>query len=70
MHIIRSGCEIGYLSLREDHRLRVFENRALKRILGLRRKKQKDEEEGNEVKCRTHEEGENFSSEARKVEGM
>jgi hypothetical protein len=31
------GCETWYLTLREDHRLRVFENRVLRRIFGLKR---------------------------------
>ena len=31
------GCETWSLSLREEHRLRVFENRALRRIFGLKR---------------------------------
>jgi hypothetical protein len=30
-------CEIWFLTLREDHRLRVFENRALRRIFGPKR---------------------------------
>jgi hypothetical protein len=32
--IVLYGCEIWYLSLREEHRLRVFENRVLRRIFG------------------------------------
>jgi hypothetical protein len=28
------GCETWYLMLREEHRLRVFENRVLRRIFG------------------------------------
>jgi hypothetical protein len=28
------GCEIWSLTLREEHRLRVFENRVLRRIFG------------------------------------
>ena len=28
------GCETWSLTLREEHRLRVFENRALRRIFG------------------------------------
>jgi len=32
------GCEV-YLTLREEHRLRVFENRVLRRILGPEREK-------------------------------
>jgi hypothetical protein len=31
------GCEIWSLTLREEHRLRVFENRVLRRILGPKR---------------------------------
>jgi hypothetical protein len=31
------GCETWSLILREEHRLRVFENRLLRRILGLKR---------------------------------
>jgi hypothetical protein len=36
------GCETWSLTLREEHRLRVFENRVLKRIFGPKR----DEEIG------------------------
>jgi hypothetical protein len=31
------GCETGSLTLREQHRLRVFENRVLRRIFGPKR---------------------------------
>jgi hypothetical protein len=31
------GCETWSLTLREEHRLKVFENRVLRRIFGLRR---------------------------------
>ena len=31
------GCETWSLTLREDHRLRVFENRVLRRISGAKR---------------------------------
>jgi hypothetical protein len=31
------GCETLSLTLREEHRLRVFENRVLRRIFGLKR---------------------------------
>jgi hypothetical protein len=31
------GCETCFLTLREKHRLRVFENRVLRRICGLLR---------------------------------
>jgi hypothetical protein len=33
------GCETRSLTLREQHRLRVFENRVLRRIFGLKREK-------------------------------
>jgi hypothetical protein len=33
------GCETWSLTLREEHRLRVFENRVLRRIFGSRRDK-------------------------------
>jgi hypothetical protein len=31
------GCETWYLTLREQHRMKVFENRVLRRIFGLKR---------------------------------
>jgi hypothetical protein len=31
------GCETWSLTLREEHRLRVFENRVLRKIFGLKR---------------------------------
>jgi hypothetical protein len=31
------GCETWLLTLREEHRLRVFENRVLRRVFGSRR---------------------------------
>jgi hypothetical protein len=34
---VLSGCETWSLILREEHRLRVFENRVLRRIFGPRR---------------------------------
>jgi hypothetical protein len=33
------GCETQSVTLREEHRLRVFENRVLRRILGPKRDK-------------------------------
>jgi hypothetical protein len=45
------GCETLSLKLREEHRLRVFENRVLKRILGLKR----DEVTGGWTKLRNEE---------------
>jgi hypothetical protein len=35
--VVLYGCEIWSLTLRQQHRLRVFENRVLRRIFGLRR---------------------------------
>jgi hypothetical protein len=37
--VVLYGCEIWSLTLREDHRLRVFENRVLRRIFGPKRDK-------------------------------
>jgi hypothetical protein len=35
--VVLYGCEIWSLALREEHRLRVFENRVLRRIFGPKR---------------------------------
>jgi hypothetical protein len=35
--VVLYGCEIWSLTLREEHRLRVFENRVLRRIYGRKR---------------------------------
>jgi hypothetical protein len=35
--VVFYGCGTQYLTLREQHRLRVFENRVLKRIYGRKR---------------------------------
>jgi hypothetical protein len=35
--LVLYGCETWSLTLREEHRLRVFENRVLRRIFGLTR---------------------------------
>ena len=35
--VVLYGCETWSLTLREEHRLRVFENRVLRRIFGPRR---------------------------------
>jgi hypothetical protein len=37
--VVLYGCQIWCLTLREEHRLRVFENRVLRRIFGLKRMK-------------------------------
>ena len=34
--VVLYGCETWSLTLREERRLRVFENRVLRRVLGLR----------------------------------
>jgi len=36
LHVVLYGCGTWLLTLREECRLRVFENRVLRRILGLR----------------------------------
>jgi hypothetical protein len=35
--VVLYGCETWSLTLREEHRLRVFENRVLRRIVGPKR---------------------------------
>jgi hypothetical protein len=35
--VVLYGCETWCLTLREEHRLRVFENRVLRKIFGLKR---------------------------------
>jgi hypothetical protein len=37
LSVILYGCETRSLTLREERRLRVFENRVLRRIFGLKR---------------------------------
>jgi hypothetical protein len=37
--VVLYGCETWSLTLREEHRLRVIENRVLRRIFGLKRDK-------------------------------
>jgi hypothetical protein len=37
LHVVLYVCETWSLTLREEHRLRVFENRVLRRILGPKR---------------------------------
>jgi hypothetical protein len=39
-HCVLYGCETWSLALREEHRLRVFENRVLRRIFGPKRDKE------------------------------
>jgi hypothetical protein len=37
LHVVLYGCETWLFTLREKHRLRVFENRMLRRIFGPKR---------------------------------
>jgi len=37
LHVVLYGCETWSLTLREERRLRVMENRVLRRILGPKR---------------------------------
>jgi hypothetical protein len=37
LSVVLYGCKTRSLILREEHRLRVFENRVLKRVFGLKR---------------------------------
>jgi hypothetical protein len=37
LNVVLYGCETWSLTLREEHRLRVFENRVLRRIFGTKR---------------------------------
>jgi hypothetical protein len=37
LHVVLYGCETWSLTLREEHRLRVLENRILRRIFGPKR---------------------------------
>ena len=39
LYVVLYGCETWSLTLREEYRLRVFENRVLRRILGHARDK-------------------------------
>jgi hypothetical protein len=49
--VVLYGCETWSLTLREEHRLRVFENRALRRIFGPKG----DEVKGNWRKLKNEE---------------
>jgi hypothetical protein len=39
LHVVLFGCETWSLTLREEQRLKVFENRVLRRIFGPKRDK-------------------------------
>jgi hypothetical protein len=45
--VVLYGCETWSLTLREEHRVRVFENRVLRRVFGPKR----DEVRGNGENC-------------------
>jgi hypothetical protein len=45
--VVLYGCETWFLTLREEHRLRVFENMVLRRVLGPKR----DEVTGERENC-------------------
>jgi hypothetical protein len=47
--VVLYGCETSSLTLREEHGLRVFENRVLRRIFGPKR----DEVTGEKESCIT-----------------
>ena len=40
---VLNGCEVWLITLREEHRLRLFENRVLRRIFGPKRDEVKSE---------------------------
>jgi hypothetical protein len=47
LRVVLYGCEIWYLTLRQEHRLRMFSNKVLRRIFGLKR----DETGGQRKLC-------------------
>jgi hypothetical protein len=55
------GLKLGLLTLREEHRLRVFENRVLRRMFGPK----KDEETGGWGKLHNEELHNLYSSESK-----
>jgi hypothetical protein len=56
--VVLYGCETWSLTLREEHRLRVFENRVLRRIFGPK----KNEVTGEWRKLHNEELGDLYSS--------
>jgi len=48
--VVLYGCETWYFTLREEHRLRVFQNRVLRKIFGPKR-----EEDGSWIKLHNDE---------------
>jgi hypothetical protein len=58
LHVVLHGCETWSLTLREEHRLRVFENRLLRKIFGPKR----DEVTGEWIKLHNEELRDLYSS--------
>jgi len=58
LHVVLYGCETWSLTLREERRLRVFENRVFRRIFGPKR----DEVTGEWRKLRNEELNDLYSS--------
>jgi hypothetical protein len=56
--VVLYGCETWFLTLTEDHRLRVFENKVLRRIFGPKR----DEVIGEWIKLHNEELRDSYSS--------
>jgi hypothetical protein len=56
--VVLYGCETWSLTLREEHRLRVFENRVLRKIFGLK----SDEVTGERRKLHNEELRDSYSS--------
>jgi hypothetical protein len=56
--VVLYGCETWSLTLREEHRLRVFENRVLRRIFGPKR----DEITGEWRRLHNEEDNDMYSS--------
>jgi len=56
--VVLYGCESWSLTLREERRLRVFENRVLRRLFGLK----KDEVTGERSKLHNKELNDQYSS--------
>ena len=58
MRVVLYGCETWFLTLRDERRLRVFENRLLRKMLGSKR----DEVTGEWRKLRVEELNDLYSS--------
>ena len=60
LRVVLYGCETWSLTLREERRLRVFENRVWRRIFGVKREEVTEElrklrdEELNDLYCSPH----------------